>query len=80
MKLTKTIVFFITVTLFTATSYTVANAAVDCSNPKGFHAKMTCKLKGINPDPNAESPKKKGDGFWDKLKLKNIGGKPVDNS
>jgi hypothetical protein len=80
MKITKTIVLFITVTFFTAISYSAANAAVDCSNPKGFHAKMTCKLKGISSDDPAENTEEKGDGFWDKLKLKKLGGKPVDNS
>mgnify|MGYP001303371646 FL=1 len=75
MKIIKKINLVIMLSLF-ATN--IAYAACDCSNPKGFHCKMTCKLKGEQADPT-----KKGEGFWKKLKLPKIGeigGKPVDNS
>jgi len=75
MKIIKKVTLVIMLSLF-ATN--IAYAACDCSDPKGFHCKMTCKLKGEQADPT-----KKGEGFWKKLKLPKIGeigGKPVDNS
>ena len=45
MKTIKIILLFTTISLFTSVPYGVAEAR-DCSNPKGFHAKMMCKLSG----------------------------------
>tara|TARA_B100001245_G_C22761379_1_gene368372 strand:+ start:335 stop:604 length:270 start_codon:yes stop_codon:yes gene_type:complete len=45
MKTTKIILLLTTISLFTSAPYSVAEAR-DCSNPKGFHAKMVCKLSG----------------------------------
>ena len=43
MKIIKMIMFVVSISLFT---YTNAEAR-DCSNPKGFHAKLMCKLSGV---------------------------------
>ena len=75
MKIIKRLALVFVLSLFTINT---AYAACDCSDPRGFHCKMTCKLKGESPDPS-----KKGEGFWKKLKLPKlgeIGGEPVDNS
>ena len=75
MNIIKKLTLVIMLSLFTINT---AYAACDCSNPKGFHCKLTCKVKGEEADPAL-----KGDGFWKKLKLPKlgeIGGKPVDNS
>ena len=45
MKTIKIILLLTTISLFTSVPYGVAEAR-DCSNPKGFHAKMMCKLTG----------------------------------
>ena len=45
MKTIKIILLLTTISIFTSVPYGVAKAE-DCSNPKGFHAKMMCKLKG----------------------------------
>ena len=45
MKTTKIILLITTISLLTWIPYGVANAG-DCSNAKGFHAKMVCKLTG----------------------------------
>ena len=45
MKTIKIILLLTTISLFTSVPYGVAEAG-DCSNPKGFHAKMMCKLTG----------------------------------
>ena len=42
MKTIKMIMFIASISLFT---YTSAESR-DCSNPKGFHEKMMCKLAG----------------------------------
>ena len=44
MKIIKMIMFVVSISLFT---YTNAEAR-DCSNPKGFHAKLMCKLSGVD--------------------------------
>ena len=75
MKITKTIILFSTISLFTLITYSAANAAVDCSDPKGFHAKMTCKLKGMSSSDSTDKPKKEGSGIWEKIK--NFGGKNI---
>ena len=43
MKIIKMIMFVVSISLFT---YTNAEAR-DCSNPKGFHEKLMCKLSGV---------------------------------
>ena len=45
MKTIKVILLLTTISLFTSVPYGVAEAG-ECSNPKGFHAKMMCKLTG----------------------------------
>jgi hypothetical protein len=75
MNITKKLALITIISLF---AINTAYAACDCSNPKGFHCKMSCKLKGEAGDPAQE-----GDGFWKKFKLPGLGelgGKPVDNS
>ena len=79
MKNIKKLELIIIISLFTVNT---AYAACDCSDPKGFHCKMTCKLKGDSPSGDGASD---GDGFWNKIKnfkIKgmDIGGEPVDNS
>ena len=63
MKTTKIILLLTTISLFTSVPYVVAEAR-DCSNPKGFHAKMMCKLSGgTGSSTTTESKKaKSGDG------------------
>ena len=75
MSIIKKLALVIMLSLF---SINTAYAACDCTNPKGFHCKMSCKIKGESADPS-----QKKDGFWQKIKIPkigNIGGKPVDNS
>ena len=43
IKIIKMIMFVVSISLFT---YTNAEAR-DCSNPKGFHEKLMCKLSGM---------------------------------
>ena len=72
MKTIKIIILFTAMTLFTSVSFNAAEAR-DCSDPKGFHAKMMCKLGG---DPSASKEKKSNpDSLWNKIK--NFGGKNV---
>ena len=72
MKTIKIILLLTTISLFTSVPYGVAEAR-DCSNPKGFHAKMMCKLSGSSV--TTDEAKKKDNGFF--KKLKNFGGKNV---
>ena len=81
MKAIKKLTLVLIISLFTANT---AYAACDCSDPKGFHCKMTCKLKGESPTSTGESGAD-GDGLWNKIKnfkIKgfDIGGEPVDKS
>ena len=61
MKTIKIILLLTTISLFTSVPYGVAEAR-DCSNPKGFHAKMMCKFTGSSgssvtaAEPNATEP------------------------
>ena len=75
MKTMKIIILLATISLFTS----VPNAAVearDCSNPKGFHEKMMCMVSGDSVSSDtSDKPKKKGNGFWQKIK--NFGGKNI---
>ena len=43
MKTIKIIILLATISLFTSVPYDAAEAR-DCSDPKGFHAKMMCNL------------------------------------
>ena len=63
-----------TISLFTSVPY--AAEARDCSDPRGFHAKMMCALSGESVSSGAsDKPKKKGNSFWEKIK--NFGGKNI---
>ena len=72
MKIIRIITLLITIPLLSSITYSSAMAA-DCSDPKGFHAKMMCKLSG----DSSTSGKKEGnpDSLWNKIK--NLGGKNV---
>ena len=63
MKTIKIILLLTIISLFTSIPYGVAKAA-DCSDPKGFHAKMMCKLTGQEITHTAAETKetKTGDG------------------
>ena len=61
MKTIKIAILFTTMSLFTLTSYNAAEAR-DCSNPKGFHAKMMCKLSGSTDSTANEAEASEGDG------------------
>ena len=75
MKTIKIIILLATISLFTSVPYDGAEAR-DCSDPKGFHAKMMCKMSGDSVSSDAsDKPKKKGNGFFNKLK--NFGGKNI---
>mgnify|MGYP006099788947 FL=1 len=77
----KNTILFITITLFSLTFYNKVEAR-DCTNPKGFHAKMACKLSNIkSPSLNSgetssvsnNENKKKGIGGLFNA-IKNLGG------
>ena len=61
MKTIKVILLLTTISLFTSVPYGVAEAG-DCSNPKGFHAKMMCKLTGSSASAVETKETKGGDG------------------
>ena len=72
MKIVRIITLLITIPLLTSITYSSAMAR-DCSDPKGFHAKMMCKFGG---DSSASKEKKENpDSLWNKIK--NFGGKKV---
>ena len=75
MKTIKITMLLATISLFTSVPYDAVEAR-DCSDPKGFHAKMMCKITGntVSSD-SSDKPKKEGDSFW--LKIKNFGGKNI---
>ena len=75
MKTIKIIILLATISLFTSVPYDAVEAR-DCSDPKGFHAKMMCKITGntVSSD-SSDKPKKKRNGFWQKIK--NFGGKNI---
>ena len=75
MKTVKIIILLTAISLFTSIPYDVAEAR-DCSNPKGFHAKMMCKLSGSSV--TADKAKKKSNGFF--KKLKDNGGTKISES
>jgi hypothetical protein len=75
MKTIKIIILLATISLFTSVPYDAAEAR-DCSDPKGFHAKMMCKMTGNSVSSDtSDKPKKKSNGFWQKIK--NFGGKNI---
>ena len=85
MKSVKIILLLAIISLFASVPYN-ATEARDCSNPKGFHQKLMCKVTGgkdtaVTSD-DAESLKtkieKKGDSFW--KKLKSFGGENIGES
>ena len=89
MKTVKIILLLATVSLFTSMPYSAAEAR-DCSNPKGFHEKLMCRVSGEtdrtvtsnDTEKKGESLKtkieKKGDSLWQKMQ--NFGGKKIGES
>ena len=78
MKTIKIIFLLGVISLFTSIPYGVVEAR-DCSNPKGFHAKMMCKLTGKEITYTAtDGTKKKSNGFF--KKLKDFGGEKIGES
>ena len=72
MKIIRIITLLITIPLLSSITYTSAIAR-DCSDPKGFHAKMMCKLSGSSS--TSKEKKSNPDSLWNKIK--NLGGKNV---
>ena len=79
MKIIRLITLLITIPLLTSITYNSAIAR-DCSDPKGFHEKMMCKISGASFSSGSSEKTKKnkkntGDSIWQKIK--NFGGKNV---
>ena len=72
MKILRIITLLITIPLLSSITYSSATAR-DCSDPKGFHAKMMCL--GSNSAGSEEKKKKNPDSLWNKIK--NFGGKKI---
>ena len=80
MRFIKSLLLVLFLSTFTLNT---AYAACDCSDPKGFHCKMTCKLKSgtllkgssESKSTNDDSGKSGIGGVW--KKIKNFGGKNV---
>ena len=74
MKIIKRLLLVLVLSTFTLNT---AYAAGDCSDPRGFHCKMTCKLKGESPTKSSgdDSDGSGLGGLW--KKIKNFGGKNV---
>ena len=72
MKIIRIITLLITIPLLSSLTYSSAIAR-DCSDPKGFHAKMMCKLSGSSS--TSKEKKSNPDSLWNKIK--NFGGKNV---
>ena len=77
MRFIKRLLLVLFLSTFTLNT---AYAACDCSDPRGFHCKMTCKLKGSmsSSETKSTSDDSDGSGFggvW--KKIKNFGGKNV---
>ena len=78
MKTVRIILLLAIISLFTSIPYN-ATEARDCSNPKGFHQKLMCKVTGDSDESvTSNETKKKGDSFWQKIK--NLGGKNVSET
>ena len=75
MKIIRIITLLITIPLLSSITY--SSAMADCSNPKGFHEKMMCKLSGdsVSTSTSEKSNDKKGNSIWQKIK--NFGGKNI---
>ena len=76
MKIIRIITLLITIPLLSSITYSSAMAR-DCSNPKGFHEKMMCKVSGLTSSESSTKTKKKksGGSIWQKIK--NFGGKNI---
>ena len=62
MKIIKIIILLVTIPLLSSITFNTANAR-DCSDPKGFHAKMMCKLGNFGSSSGTTEIKEaKGDG------------------
>ena len=75
MKIIRIITLLITIPLLSSITYTSAIAR-DCSDPKGFHAKMMCKLSGSSS--TSKEKKSNPDSLWNKIK--NFGGKNIGDA
>ena len=81
MKLFKTITLALCILSFTGT--TINAVETDCDNPKGFHQKMVCKIKGSGSSSDqvssTEEKKTNEGGFLKKIKhkIKTFGGENV---
>ena len=71
MKIIRIITLLITIPLLSSITY--SSAMADCSNPKGFHEKMMCKLSSSSSTSGEK--KENPDSLWNKIK--NFGGKNV---
>ena len=80
MKILRIITLLITIPLLSSITYSSATAR-DCSDPKGFHAKMMCKFGSYGSESSSSTEKtkknksKSGESLW--KKIKNFGGKNV---
>ena len=86
MKIIKILTLLGAISFFNSVSFN-AHAETDCSDPKGFHAKAVCKIKGMTSisassnkieksSTSDNSSKKKGiGGIW--KSIKNFGGKNI---
>ena len=72
MKILRIITLLITIPLLSSITYSSATAR-DCSDPKGFHAKLMCL--GSGSSGSEEKKKENPDSIWNKIK--NFGGKNV---
>ena len=72
MKIIRIITLLITIPLLSSITYSSAMAR-DCSDPKGFHEKMMCKLSGVSSSSGEK--KSNPDSLWNKIK--NFGGKNI---
>ena len=72
MNKIKVITMLTVVSLFLITPYN-NDMARDCSNPKGFHQVMMCKVTGNTQ--TSEERQKDPNSFWNKIK--NFGGKNI---
>ena len=57
MKIIKIIILLTTISFFASVSTNAKEK--DCSNPKGFHEKMMCKIAGVKVDGATTSEVKK---------------------
>ena len=80
MKIIRLITLMLIIPLLSSITYSSASAR-DCSNPKGFHEKMMCKLSTYGSESSTSTEKtkknksKSGESLW--KKIKNFGGKNI---